>query len=68
MNEKRLFWMVIDTLIDKINNGTNTENERRAILRLELELDRCLVDKEPTKDIEMLLNATKMANFGKEGA
>lgn len=68
MNEKRLFWMVIDTLIDKINNGTNTENERRAILRLELEFDRCLVDKEPTKDIETLLNATKRANFGKEGA
>lgn len=68
MNEKRLFWMVIDTLIDKINNGTNTENERRAILRLELELDRRLVDKEPTKDIETLLDATKRANFGKEGA
>ena len=47
-------WIVINTLVDCLEYGINEKKLRNAILQLDMEIDRRLVNNLPSEDLERL--------------
>ena len=56
-------WLVIDTLVDCLQNGIDTEKLRKATLQLDTELDRRSVDNLPTDELKRLKSVLERINY-----
>lgn len=57
------YWLVINTLVDCLENGTDREKVKSATLRLDMELDRRLVDNLPIDEIKRLKSVLERLNY-----
>lgn len=48
------YWLVIETLVSQIENGYNSDDIKKALLQLDIELDRREVYNLPTEEINSL--------------
>ena len=56
-------WLVIDTLVDCLQNGIDTEKLRKATFQLDTELDRRSVDNLPIDEIKRLKSVLERINY-----
>lgn len=47
-------WLVIETLVSQIENGYNSDDIKKSLLQLDIELDRREVYNLPTEEINSL--------------
>ncbi len=50
----KYYWLVIETLVSQIENGYNSDDIKKALLQLDIELDRREVYNLPTEEINSL--------------
>lgn len=56
-------WIVINTLVDCLENGIDTEKVKSAILQLDIEIDKCLINNMPTDEIKRLKSVLERINY-----
>ena len=57
------YWTVINTLVDCLQNGIDTDKLRKATLQLDMGLDRHLVDNLPLDEIKHLKSVLEYVNY-----
>lgn len=50
----KYYWLVIETLVSQIENGYNSDDIKKALLQLDIELDRREVYNLPAEEIKSL--------------
>lgn len=56
-------WLVIDTLVECLSQGIDAEKVKSAILQLDIEIDKCLINNMPTDEIKRLKSVLERINY-----
>lgn len=56
-------WIVINTLVDCLENGIDKEKVKSAILQLDIEIDKCLINNMPTDEIKSIKSVLEHINY-----